>query len=149
MEIDQLNRKTQIDYPRNKKAKVASDGRATNFKQMLEVKHNNHSREQLKEQLREIERQGYRLHEQQTLQQLKRYQKLVQSYISVVVQDGYELQQRFGLSHNGHSKQYTIVSQINDAVTLLGEEVLHQEDRRLHILEQVDYIRGLLLDLHG
>jgi len=97
----------------------------------------------------EIDKQGEKFAEHPIIEELIKYKSLIHKLLKITVGEAYTLKVINGLKRGGlNQKQYTIVKNINNKLTSLTSYVLNNEKKNLNLMQQLDDIRGLLLDLY-
>ncbi|MCC3377017.1 YaaR family protein [Cohnella sp. REN36] len=105
------------------------------------------SQEELQRKLEDIRLQGDRLMRSMTVRELKLYRIMVKSFLEDTVKRGIGLKETKGWDRRGRGKRYKILEEVDTMLVSMGEELLHNEEGRLELLEKVGEIRGLLINL--
>ncbi|GAB7388007.1 YaaR family protein [Bacillaceae bacterium] len=105
--------------------------------------------ERLNRLIAEIEEQGKVLAESRTLEDLRKYKKLVQAFLEDAVEYGLRLEERHGFNRRGRSRIFKLVSEVDKKLLELAAEVLQKQENGLRILELVGEIKGLLLNIYA
>ncbi|WP_027339741.1 YaaR family protein [Halonatronum saccharophilum] len=95
--------------------------------------------------LDQIDQQGERLSNNRTFKELIRYKKLIQSFMEEAIDKMYNLKEDYSPMQG---KIHTVVKSVDSSLEELTEVVMDKEVDRLEILEELDEIRGLLVDLY-
>lgn len=96
----------------------------------------------------EIEVQGKTLAESRTVDELRKYKKMVKEFMEEAVQNGLQLEEQRGFNRRGRTKIYKIVKEVDSKIINLANDVLNKEKSRLDILTQVGEIQGLLINIY-
>ncbi|EWG11487.1 YaaR family protein [Cytobacillus firmus] len=98
--------------------------------------------------VQEIEDQGKTLSENRTVDELRKYKKLVKKFLEEAVQNGLQLEEQRGFNRRGRTKIYKIVKEVDRKLIDLTNSVLDKEKKGLDILNQVGEIKGLLINIY-
>lgn len=96
----------------------------------------------------EIEEQGKKLSENRTVDELRKYKKMVKEFMEEAVQNGLQLEEQKGFNRRGRTKIYKIVKEVDSKLIDLANTVLDKEKTRLDILSKVGEIQGLLINIY-
>ena len=98
--------------------------------------------------MQDIEDQGKILSKSQTVEDLKRYKKLVKEFMEDAVNNGLKLEEQRGFNRRGRTKVYKIVKEVDKKLIDLTNAVLDKEKNGLNILNLVGEIKGLLINMY-
>ena len=98
--------------------------------------------------MQDIEDQGKILSKSQTVEDLKRYKKLVKEFMDDAVNNGLKLEEQRGFNRRGRTKVYKIVKEVDSKLIDLTNAVLDKEKNGLKILNMVGEIKGLLINMY-
>ena len=98
--------------------------------------------------MQDIEDQGKILSKSQTVEDLKRYKKLVKEFMDDAVNNGLKLEEQRGFNRRGRTKVYKIVKEVDSKLIDLTNAVLDKEKNGLNILNLVGEIKGLLINMY-
>lgn len=104
--------------------------------------------EKLTKMVEEIEDQGKKLAENRTVDELRKYKKMVKQFMEEAVNNGLKLEEQRGFTRRGRTKVYKIVKEVDRKLIDLANDVLNKEKSQLDILNQVGEIQGLLINLY-
>ena len=104
--------------------------------------------EKLTKLVSEIETQGKKLSENRTVDELRKYKKMVKEFMDEAVQNGLQLEEQRGFNRRGRTKIYKIVKEVDKALIDLTNTVLDKEKNSLDILSRVGEIKGLLINMY-
>lgn len=130
----------------NSKANVAKS--SISFQSVVDKNRKENSLEMFQSKIKEIEQQGEKLAELQTVESLRKYKKMVKDFLQYAVNNGLELQEHFGFSQRGTSRIHRLVKEVDKKIIDLTNEVLDQESEGLNILNMVGEIKGLLINIY-
>ena len=100
------------------------------------------------ELLRQIDSVSKSLKKAPTPNGVKKYRRLVASFIREAMSHTYELNEETHWDRSGNRKSYLTVKNINKALEELTDEVMGREKKQIDLVAKLDEIRGLLLDLY-
>lgn len=120
-----------------------SDSFAVRFKQLK----GDSTTEKLTHLLSEIDKQRERLDKNMYLGDLVKYKKLVKDFLDVAVRNSHKFQKENFLDRRGRHRVFSIIRQVDAELEDLTQNFLQEEKDRIHLLQKLDDIRGLLLDI--
>lgn len=144
MEVQRVN-KTSMSRLGSKEV-VAKD--SISFNSVMDKKRADTTLESLTKQMEEIEDQGSKLAESKTIDNLRKYKKLVKKFLDDAVKNGLDLQEQRGFSHRGSSKLYKLVKEVDKKLVDLTNSVLDKEQKGIDVLGTVGEIKGLLINIY-
>lgn len=97
--------------------------------------------------LRQIDTLSESLKKATTPSGVKKYRRLVASFIREAMSQTYELNEETHWDRSGNRKSYVTVKNINKALEELTDEVMNREKKQIDLVAKLDEIRGMLLDL--
>ncbi len=132
-----------------KSSSVKKSTPRVSFKKILGSLDNDreHSRHMLDELLAHIEQKGNDLIEHRTVESLIEYRDMIKSFIQEAVDEGFEIQQRRGISPSGRNRVMRTVKEVDKRLVELTNMILKQESKQIRVLEKVGQIQGLLVNL--
>ena len=98
--------------------------------------------------MQDIEDQGKILSTSQTVEDLKKYKKLVKEFMDDAVNNGLKLEEQRGFNRRGRTKVYKIVKEVDSKLIDLTNAVLDKEKNGLKILNMVGEIKGLIINMY-
>ena len=98
--------------------------------------------------MQDIEDQGKVLSTSQTVEDLKKYKKLVKEFLDDAVNNGLKLEEQRGFNRRGRTKVYKIVKEVDSKLIDLTNAVLDKEKNGLKILNMVGEIKGLIINMY-
>lgn len=145
MEVNKVTR-TTLDKTKAK-PEVASE--KTTFTEVMATKRTDLVMAKLQKLMEDIEDQGNVLSESQTVDDLRKYKKLVREFLDESVKNALALEERRGFNRRGRTKIYKIVTEVDKKLLELTDAVLHQQEKGLKILDLVGEIKGLLINVYA
>lgn len=118
------------------------------FTSIMDKKRSDVTFERLNQKMQEIESQGDKLADSRTVENLRKYKKLVKDFMDDAIKNGLELQEKRGFSYRGSSKIYKLVKEVDKKLIDLTNAVLDKEQKGLDILGMVGEIKGMLINLY-
>jgi len=104
--------------------------------------------ERFHELTREIEKQGKILAESRTVEDLRKYKKLVKTLLDDVVKNGLQLAEQRGFNWSGRSRIYKIVKEVDKKLIDLTDAVLQKEQEGIDLLSKIGEIQGLIINIY-
>jgi uncharacterized protein len=144
MEVQKVTRANVSNVSRKEETTMES----VSFTEVMAKKRNDIVWERLQQQVQQIEEQGKKLAESRTVEDLKKYKRLVKQFLDDAVQNGLQLEEQRGFSRGGRARIYKIVKEVDRKLIELTNEVLQKEQKRLDILRLVGEIQGLIINIY-
>lgn len=144
MEIQKVN-KAGLDRV---KAKNNVPAESLSFQEVMAKGRQQTVYDKLTKMVEEIEEQGKTLAENRTVDDLRKYKKMVKEFMEEAVQNGLQLEEQRGFNRRGRTKIYKIVKEVDKKLIDLANDVLNKEKNGLDILKQVGEIQGLLINIY-
>jgi uncharacterized protein YaaR (DUF327 family) len=118
------------------------------FIDTLKETDNDRRRQACNELLRQIDAISEALKKAPTPNGIKKYRRLIASFINEAMSQTYELNEQTHWDRSGNRKSYLTVKSINQALEELTDAVMKKEKKQLDLVAKLDEIRGMLLDLY-
>lgn len=118
------------------------------FQSVLDKRRTDMNYERLTKKVAELEVQGQKLAENSTVDNLRKYKRMIKDFMEDAVKNGLELQEQRGFNHRGSTKVYKLVKEVDKKVIELTNEVLDKEKNGSNILNLVGEIKGLLINIY-
>jgi len=144
MEVPRVS-KTGINRVQ-KKESVPTE--SISFSEVMGSKRENLVYEKMTKMMQDIEDQGKVLAESRTVDDLKKYKKLVKEFMQDAVNNGLKLEDQRGFNRRGRTKVYKIVKEVDKKLIDLTNAVLQKEQNGLNILNLVGEVKGLLINMY-
>ncbi|EDL63917.1 YaaR family protein [Bacillus sp. SG-1] len=129
-----------------KKSKTATE--SVSFTEVMSKKRETALYDKFANMAKEIEAQGKVLSESRTVEDLKKYKKMVKSFLEEAVNNALQLEDQRGFNRRGRTKVYKIVKEVDRKLVDLTNEVLQKEQKGLNILNMVGEVQGLLINIY-
>jgi uncharacterized protein YaaR (DUF327 family) len=144
MEIQRINKAAPSRTERKEEVAKAS----TTFTDVIASKRQNAALEKMNGMMKDIETQGGKLAEHQSIDDLRKYKKMVKEFMEEAVNSGLQLEEQRGFNRRGRTKVYKIVKEVDSRLTQLANDVINKEKSQLDILSKVGEIQGLLINIY-
>ena len=128
------------------KEEVAKD--SIQFQSIMDKKRNETTYDRLTKKVAEIETQGKKLADTHSVENLRKYKKMVKDFMEDAIKNGLELTEHRGFNQRGSTKVYKLVKEVDKKLIDLTNEVLDKEKKGLDILNLVGEIKGMLINLY-
>lgn len=145
MDVQKIN-KTNINRLKSTKS-VPTE--SVSFQEVMSKGRQQMVHEKLTQLVQDIEDQGKVLAESRTIDELRKYKKMVKEFMDEAVQNGLQLEERRGFNRRGRTKIYKIVKEVDKKLIDLTNAVLDKEKTSLDILGMVGEIKGLLINIYA
>lgn len=144
MEVQRIN-KAALGKVQSKE-EVAKD--SIQFQSVMDKKRNETTFDRLTKKVAEIETQGKKLADTHSVENLRKYKKMVKDFMEDAIKNGLELTEHRGFNQRGSTKVYKLVKEVDKKLIDLTNEVLDKEKKGLDILNVVGEIKGLLINMY-
>lgn len=144
MDVQRINKSTLGRV--QSKEEVAKD--SIQFQAIMGQKRNETTYDRLTKKVAEIETQGKKLADNQSVENLRKYKKMVKDFMEDAIKNGLELTEHRGFNQRGSTKVYKLVKEVDKKLIDLTNEVLNKEKKGLNILGLVGEIKGMLINLY-
>lgn len=145
MEIRRVLKSPLVKPGLTEKAETGS----VSFVSVMEQQRNEVQFEKMSKMMQEIDQQGVRLSESQTIENLRQYKKMVKQFLEDAVQNGLDLSEERGFNRRGSIKVYKLVKEVDKKLIDLTNEVLDKEKNGLHTLQLIGEIKGMLINIYS
>src|SRR3954447_15938996 len=144
MEVNRVS-KTGLNRVQKKEDLVTE---SISFTEVMGTKRENLVYEKMTKMMHGIEDQGKVLAESRTVEDLKKYKKLVKEFMDSAVKNGLKLEEQRGFNRRGRTKVYKIVKEVDKKLIDLTNAALEKEKKGINILNLVGEIKGLLINIY-
>lgn len=141
------DRRKRIDRKRRAGAsspRPADEGKPGGFARLLDSPE---AEEALEELLDEVNGCGERLHESQSLENIKAFRESVRRFLAYVIKHALAVSEHVSGANILKRKKFTLVEVIDRKLESLAAAVLTGQADQMEILRRIDEIRGLIVDL--
>ena len=147
MKIGQ-NQRSFVDTLGLREDRGAGDVKSAAFQDIFSTANAKLTKAELETLMRSIDDMGKLLSRQMTWKSLQDYRERVRRFLEHVVKNGFTTKEKMGFDRRGRSRLYKIISQIDDMMADLAEQMVKDEKDHLEILAKIGDIRGLLVNLY-
>lgn len=144
MEVQRIN-KTALGKAQSKE-EVAKD--SIHFQSIMDKKRSETTYDRLTKKVAEIETQGKKLADTHSVENLRKYKKMIKDFMEDAIKNSLELTEHRGFNQRGSTKVYKLVKEVDKKLIDLTNEVLDKEKKGLNILNVVGEIKGLLINMY-
>lgn len=95
----------------------------------------------------DIERQGKKLTERADMAEMQKYREMITSLMNETVSNGFAFSKEGKIGVNGRSKIFAMIRTVNEKLDSMTKKILNEEKDNINLLDDVDDIRGLLVDM--
>lgn len=145
MDVERVMR-TGVHRVDRKKSEIQA---STTFSEVMNKQRDDKVMDQLTKLMQQVEDQGKVLSESRTIDELRKYKKLVKEFMDDAVAHGLSLEERRGFNRRGRTKIYKLVQEVDRKLIDLTNSVLDKEKSSLDILQKVGEIKGLLVNIYA
>jgi uncharacterized protein len=128
--------------------KEAATKESISFNSVIDQKRADLTLNALNKKMEDIENQGSKLVESKTIENLRKYKKLVKDFLNDAIKNGLDLQEHRGFNYRGSSKTYKLVKEVDKKLVDLTNVVLVKEKDGLDLLGIVGEIKGMLINIY-
>ena len=121
---------------------------SVSFTEVMQKKKSDVLFERFQAMAQQIEAQGKKLAESQTVEDLKTYKKLVKQFLDDAVKNSLQLEEQRGFRRRGRAKSYKLVKEVDQKLVDLTNAVLEKEKKGLDLLGLVGEIQGLIINIY-
>lgn len=125
---------------------LAGNFEASFGNQLKDISCNNMA-ESLKMLAEDILNQGELVCKRCDIKELKKYKQMISSFLKEAVESCYEFEKESKFNNFGRHRLYANVKKINEKLNQLTEEVLSNQKDTIEIMNNVEDIKGLILDM--
>jgi uncharacterized protein len=121
---------------------------SSQFGDVLQNSHKQFSSERLNQLLGEIDKQGTRLSNAQTVKDLQLYKKLIKDFVKEAISFGMQLSENKNWNQQGQARTHILVKQVDEQLMNLTDQILNKEKKQIEVLNKIGEIHGLLINLY-
>jgi len=126
----------------------SANGKQSAFMDTLKDTDSENRRQACDQILHQINSMSEELKKAPTPSGIKKYRRLVASFIKEAMSQTYQLNEETHWDRSGNRKSLVTVKNINKALEELTDEVMNREKKQIDLVAKLDEIRGMLLDLY-
>lgn len=94
-----------------------------------------------------ITEEGEKLKKKRDVKEMRHYRELIKEFMNEVVNRSHKFSRENFLDRRGRHRVYGIVRLVDEKLDLLAQELVKDEQDVIAILNNIDEIRGLLIDI--
>ncbi len=147
MKIQNVNN-VSLDTIQRAESDVALQDRELIFRSKLNSESDKVYTKKIEALITQIEKQGKKLKDRADMAELQKYRESITSLVNETVSNGFAFHKEGKLGPNGRSKIFATIKTINEKLDSLTKKVLNDEKENIMLLDEVDDIRGLLVDMY-
>ena len=106
-----------------------------------------HFQQRISALLGDIDAQAAKLSKRADLKEFERYRSLIREFMDEIVSNGYEFNREDNYAARGKHRVFATVNKVNEELDAMAREMLSGHTYSIEMLNQIDDIRGLLLDM--
>jgi hypothetical protein len=144
VEIQKITKANMMNV--NKKEATASA--SVSFAEVVARQNEELALERFQQLAKEIEEQGKILAESRSVEELRKYKKLVKTLLDDVIKNGLQLSEQHGFNWSGRSRLYKIVKEVDKKLIDLTNAVLQKEKQGIDLLSTIGEIQGLIINIY-
>lgn len=133
----------------SKKKSVNTSPTSISFDQIMAVTEEGHEKNRLDEKFDDISKKGKELAEKKDIEILLEYKELIRSFVDEAVNFGLKVVEKRGSGRAGRTKLMRIVTQIDEKLIKLTDELIEKEQTGIKLLSRIGELHGLLLNLYA
>lgn len=139
--------RVNLGDPRKSTTEKTSDNPAA-FQKIISSYSKDLSKDRLQQLLQDIDEQGQALSKSPTFTELRKYKDLVKKFMGEVANNGISLKQTESWDPYGGSKTLKTIQILDQKLMDLTDQVIHQQQSGLSVLDRIGEIKGLLINLY-
>ncbi len=144
MEIQKITKANTMNVSR----KEATASASVSFAEVVAKRSEELALERFQQLAKEIEEQGNILAESRSVEDLRKYKKLVKNLLDDVVKNGLQLSEQRGFNWSGRPRLYKVVKEIDQKLIDLTNAVLQKEQQSIDLLSTIGEIQGLIINIY-
>lgn len=144
MEIQKITKANMVNVSK----KEATASASVSFAEVVARQNEELALERFQQLAKEIEEQGKVLAESRSVEELRKYKKLVKTLLDDVIKNGLQLSEQHGFNWSGRSRLYKIVKEVDKKLIDLTNAVLQKEKQGIDLLSTIGEIQGLIINIY-
>jgi len=149
MKVSNVNKTPMEPFVKNELEEVAHSTDHTRvFRSKLTSEAESAYLNHVKELIGDIEKQGELLSKRADMSEMQKYREKITQLINETVSNGFAFHKEGAIGSNGRSKIFAMIKTINDKLDGMTQKLLEEEKDNLQLLDDIDDIRGLLIDMY-
>ena len=127
---------------------ISPHGRELTFSSKLTEEANSVYMRHVENLISEIEKQGKKLSERADMAEMQKYREMITTLMNETVSNGFAFHKEGKIGVNGRSKIFAMIKTVNKKLDSITKKVLEKEKDNIDLLNDIDDIRGLLVDMY-
>lgn len=148
MKVQNINNIPMESMSRADIETVSPQGTELTFSSKLTEESNSVYIRHIEELIGQIEKQGRRLSERADMGEMQKYREMITKLLNETVSNGFAFHKEGKIGVNGRSKIFAMISKVNEKLDAMTKSVLEEEKDNINLLDDIDDIRGLLVDMY-
>ncbi|WP_066683572.1 YaaR family protein [Christensenella intestinihominis] len=148
MKVQNINNIPMESMSRADIESVSPQGTELTFSSKLTEESNSVYIRHIEELIGQIEKQGRRLSERADMGEMQKYREMITKLLNETVSNGFAFHKEGKIGVNGRSKIFAMISKVNEKLDAMTKSVLEEEKDNINLLDDIDDIRGLLVDMY-
>ncbi|ALF08766.1 YaaR family protein [Parageobacillus thermoglucosidasius] len=144
MEIRKITNANMVNVSK----KEAAVSPSVSFAEVVAKQNEELALERFRQLAKEIEEQGKKLAESRSVEDLRKYKRLVKKLLDDAVQNGLRLSEQHGFNWSGRSRLYKMVKEVDKKLIDLTNAVLQKEKQGIDLLGTIGEIQGLIINIY-
>ncbi len=95
-----------------------------------------------------ITEQGMIVAKRADMKELQKYRQMVTELLNETVSNGFAFSKSANMGARGRAKVFATIKKVNDKMDSMTKKLLEQEKDNINLLDDVDDVRGLLVDMY-
>lgn len=148
MKIHDVNLAMRNMPPAHTIDRAEAGGGIRSFKRELSELNEEAYAEYIGDLIESIDKQGELLGKRADIKELQKYREMISQLINETVSNSFVFTKNSAFDSRGRHRVYTMIKKVNAHLDNIAQAVLTKQAGNLSILNDVDDIRGLLVDLY-
>lgn len=148
IKVNQVSTMTPGAAPRLETEEVESGRKELLFRSKLTTEKESAYLKRIEALIGDVERQGKKLTERADMAEMQKYREMITSLINETVSNGFAFAKEGKIGVNGRSKIFAMIRTVNEKLDSMTKKILSEEKDNINLLDDVDDIRGLLVDMY-
>ncbi len=149
MKIQNINAVPMEALSRNELEEVADlAGGERVFRSRLNSESKSAYLRHVEELIGDIEKQGKKLGERADMAEMQKYRGMITQLLNETVSNGFAFQKEGTIGTNGRNRMFAMIKTVNEKLDGMTKKVLENEKDNINLLDDIDDIRGLLVDMY-
>ncbi len=148
MKIQQVGRMKSDRLARTGVEPTTTDSNEVLFRRSMTNETNNAYLKHIESLIGNISEQGLVVAKRADMKELQKYRMMVTELINETVSNGFAFSKSANMSTRGRAKVFATIKTVNEKMDEMTKKLLNEETENINLLDDVDDIRGLLVDMY-